>query len=188
MTEKKIALTEEQLVKGLREKDTNTIVALYNQYAGAILGILVRQTGCHDAETEQALQRVFIKAWTGADQYDQKKDGRLFTWMVRFARKEFTAEVSEKFLGNQLSINEEYPHVKEIMENAHVTPLQEQAVNMVFMDGQTYKTAAEALHISVKEFSQEVHQGIKKLRKVFTSDDNSEENRPSNNGSLNFEM
>lgn len=59
---------------------------LYNHYAGALYGVIVRILK-QDTLAEEVLQDVFVRIWERIDQYDPAK-GRLFTWMINIARNQ----------------------------------------------------------------------------------------------------
>ena len=80
----KISLTEEDLVRALKDRDKIAIQALYDMYSGALLGVIFRIVQ-HSEVAEDLLQDTFIKIWHSADSYDSSK-GRLFTWMINIAR------------------------------------------------------------------------------------------------------
>lgn len=76
--------TEEELVRLLKQRDESAFRYLYDNYAPALLGIILNiipdsQTG------NDVLQECFVKIWRLMEQYDASK-GRLFTWMHNIAR------------------------------------------------------------------------------------------------------
>ncbi|MDB5251509.1 MAG: polymerase sigma-70 factor [Flaviaesturariibacter sp.] len=75
---------EGELVALLKQKNEQAFGYLYDNYAGALCGV-VRQIVpdveiCHDV-----VQEVFVSIWRKIDTYDAQK-GRLFTWMLNIAR------------------------------------------------------------------------------------------------------
>lgn len=76
--------SEDELVGLLKSRNQQAFSYLYDNYAGAINGIIVRLTG-NNQLAEDILQEVFIKIWDKISDYDAGK-GKLFTWMVRLAR------------------------------------------------------------------------------------------------------
>lgn len=80
----KTTYQEGELVDLLKGKDDQAFSYLYDNYAGALYGV-VKQI-VTDAETgNDVLQEVFVNIWRKIDSYDPSK-GRLFTWMLNIAR------------------------------------------------------------------------------------------------------
>jgi RNA polymerase sigma factor (sigma-70 family) len=80
----KITYDEEELIALLRKRSESSFSYLYDNYAGALLGVI---SGIiPDSETARdILQDVFINIWRKIESYDPAK-GRLFTWMMNIAR------------------------------------------------------------------------------------------------------
>jgi RNA polymerase sigma-70 factor (ECF subfamily) len=71
------------MVKSKSEKGFNI---LYNNYCGAIYGILMRFVLRRDV-ADDLLQDIFLKIWKNIDCFDPEK-GTLFTWMLNIARNQ----------------------------------------------------------------------------------------------------
>lgn len=68
----------------LREQDEPAFGYLYDNYAGALYGVILQVV--HEAETaNDILQEVFVNIWRKIQLYDATK-GRLYTWMLNIAR------------------------------------------------------------------------------------------------------
>ncbi len=70
----------------MKSKDRSALEYLYNNYAGALLGVVARILRKEEL-AEEVLQDVFLKVWDRIDSYDAGK-GRLFTWMLNIARNQ----------------------------------------------------------------------------------------------------
>jgi RNA polymerase sigma factor (sigma-70 family) len=80
-----VTYSEQDLILTLRERNSNAFSYLYDNYAGALYGIIKQIIpDDHDLATD-VLQEVFINIWRRIDTYDPTK-GRLFTWMLNIAR------------------------------------------------------------------------------------------------------
>jgi RNA polymerase sigma factor (sigma-70 family) len=77
---------EESLVAALRDRDRSAFAYLYDNYAGALLGVITRIVKKAEI-AEEVLQDVFLKVWDRIDSYDPEK-GKLFTWMLNVARNQ----------------------------------------------------------------------------------------------------
>lgn len=68
----------------LRSRDNNAFTYLYDNYSGALYGIIVQIIGSVELSND-VLQEVFVRIWRKIDRYDPAK-GRLYTWMLNIAR------------------------------------------------------------------------------------------------------
>jgi RNA polymerase sigma-70 factor (ECF subfamily) len=75
---------EQELVALLKQKDNQAFSYLYDNYAGALCGI-IKQIIADQELVNDVLQEVFVNIWRRMDSYDPAK-GRLFTWMLNIAR------------------------------------------------------------------------------------------------------
>lgn len=76
--------TEHDLIALLKSKDRQAYSYLYDNYAGALYGIIMKVLNKEEA-AKDVLQEVFVKIWQHIDSYDAAK-GRLYTWMLNIAR------------------------------------------------------------------------------------------------------
>src|SRR5688572_9083026 len=79
-------ISEQELVKRLQAKDKSALEHLYDNYSGALYGVIFRVIKNEDI-AEEVLQDVFLKIWDRFEQYDSAK-GKLFTWMLNIARNQ----------------------------------------------------------------------------------------------------
>lgn len=79
-----IRYTEEELISRLRAKDAAAFSYLYDNYSGAIYGVIFRHFEDQE-QSEDILQETFVKIWKNIASYDESK-GRLYTWMLNIAR------------------------------------------------------------------------------------------------------
>lgn len=85
---------ETELVALLQERNGQAFSYLYDNYSGALLGVI----GSIITDRELAgdvLQNVFVNIWRKIDLYDASK-GRLFTWMLNIARNAAIDEVRSR--------------------------------------------------------------------------------------------
>lgn len=81
-----MAKDERFLVEALKRHDAEALSYLYDYYAAALKGVIVRIVR-HEDIAEEVLQDVFLKIWDKIGSYDAEK-GRLFTWMMNIARNQ----------------------------------------------------------------------------------------------------
>ncbi len=180
-TTKKISLSEEELVKALKKQDTIAIKALYDMYAGALLGVISRIIPQTEI-AEDVLQETFVKLWNAAGSYDASK-GRLFTWMMNVARnlaidklrsKDFKNSTKNQELENNVDFIDQQ---KKVSFNADVLGLKDMVTNlkpefktvldMVYFKGYTHVEAAEELNLPLGTVKTRVRMAILELRKKF---------------------
>jgi RNA polymerase sigma-70 factor (ECF subfamily) len=149
-------LSEEELVQSLKTNQRQAYDYLYDNYAGALMGIIARIV--KDTEkSEDLLQDVFLKIWKKINDYDPSK-GRLFTWMVNIARNTaidayrkdknvFLEDIDTKintidttFVADSVNYNFD---VKAITENLKSD--RKVLIDMVYFQGYTQEEAAEIL-------------------------------------------
>lgn len=79
-----ITPSEPELILLLKNKDQQAFSYLYDSYAGALYGIIIKVLN-QEESAKDLLQEVFVKIWKNIDSYDNSK-GRLYTWMLNIAR------------------------------------------------------------------------------------------------------
>jgi RNA polymerase sigma-70 factor (ECF subfamily) len=72
-----IKYSEEDLVELLRSNDKSAFEYLYDNYSGALYGIIFKIISDHE-QAEDILQEAFVRIWNNFSAYDPSK-GRLFT-------------------------------------------------------------------------------------------------------------
>jgi RNA polymerase sigma factor (sigma-70 family) len=178
---KKISLTEEDLVRALKGKETIAIQALYDMYSGALLGVISRIIQQQEV-AEDLLQETFIKIWNSADSYDSSK-GRLFTWMINLARnlsidklrsKDFRNSNKNQDIENNVDFIDSQ---RKITFNADTLGLRDMVnalkpefndvLNMVYFKGYTHVEAAEELNLPLGTVKTRIRMAIMELRKHF---------------------
>jgi RNA polymerase sigma factor (sigma-70 family) len=178
---KKISLTEEDLVRALKGKETIAIQALYDMYSGALLGVISRIITQQEV-AEDLLQETFIKIWNSGDSYDSSK-GRLFTWMINVARnlsidklrsKDFRNSNKNQDIENNVDFIDSQ---KKVTFNADTLGLKEMVtalkpelndvLNMVYFKGYTHVEAAEELNLPLGTVKTRIRMAIMELRKHF---------------------
>lgn len=89
--------SEPDLILLLKGKDQRGYNYLYDNYAPALYGIIVKIIGDREEATD-VLQECFIEIWKSIENYDSTK-GRLFTWMLQITRNaaiDFARSAPEK--------------------------------------------------------------------------------------------
>lgn len=84
MLSAKNTYTEQELISCLQQRDNQAFSYLYDNYSGAIYGI-ISQIVPEKETANDVMQEVFVNIWKKIESYDPSK-GRLFTWMLNVAR------------------------------------------------------------------------------------------------------
>jgi len=163
------------LIEALQQKDATALSKLYDKYAGAIYGVIVRM--CKDEVTAQEiLQETFMKAWDKSHLYDASK-GKFYTWLYRIARnttlnslrkqdkliqtEDFTVYNSEE----EVSEPETYEELKGALKK--LEKHHQRALTLVYFNGLTHREAYEEMGVPLGTFKSYVSQALKKLRIIY---------------------
>jgi RNA polymerase sigma factor (sigma-70 family) len=179
--QKKISLSEEDLVLALKNREKIAMEALYDMYSSSLFGIISRIV--IDTETsEDVLQETFVKIWHSFSAYSAEK-GRLFTWMVNIARnlaidkirsKDFKNQNKNQDIENNVTIIDsernssfkpELLGVKDLVET--LRPEQKLILNLVYFKGYTHVEASDELGIPLGTIKTRLRMAIQELRKHF---------------------
>src|SRR5688572_6409074 len=79
-----VAMQEEELVQGLKNRQQDTLRYVYDNYRPALHGVIFHIVRSQEI-AEDLLQETFVKIWNNINTYDRTK-GRLYTWMLNIAR------------------------------------------------------------------------------------------------------
>ena len=142
---------DQRLMLLLKKGNQQALGLLYDQYAPALLGIIVRITNNREL-AEKILHTVFVKAWNGKDSYNGSGIS-LFTWLISIARQsafEAMKTDAEKNLSGSYPVYEAPENV--IPGNA--------AFNLVYYKGFSFSDAATALHLPVSEVTNNIRMTI----------------------------
>ena len=96
-----IKYSEQALVALLRQRDNKAYSYLYDNYAGALNGVILPIVNNEDTAND-ILQEVFVNVWRKIEFYDATK-GRLFTWLLNIARNAAIDKVRSKSFRNSQS-------------------------------------------------------------------------------------
>jgi RNA polymerase sigma-70 factor, ECF subfamily len=80
----RILFSHDDLVVLIKNRDQKAFAFLYDNYAKALFGI-IHSIVADIEESEDVLQKTFMKIWDNFESYDTSK-GRLYTWMLNIAR------------------------------------------------------------------------------------------------------
>jgi RNA polymerase sigma factor (sigma-70 family) len=177
----KISLSEEELVRALRNREKVAVEALYDMYSASLYGVISRIV-VDTATAEDVLQDTFVKIWNSFAAYSAEK-GRLFTWMVNIARnlaidklrsKDFKNQNKNQELENNVTFIDEQRNtvykpellgIKELVET--LKPEQKSILDLVYFKGYTHVEAADELGVPLGTVKTRLRMAIVQLRKYF---------------------
>tara|TARA_R110001583_G_scaffold79530_2_gene214904 strand:+ start:8564 stop:9094 length:531 start_codon:yes stop_codon:yes gene_type:complete len=173
-----ISPIENEIVILLKHGDKKAITLLYDYYADAIYGVILKIIS--DEEIAQdVLQETFIKIWKNSKKYDSGK-AKLFTWLYRIAynsaidktrslknktKNEVQIETSSVY---RITSNELNQDVLDIQK--HLSSLDEKyqiVINALFFEGMTQQEASEELNIPLGTIKSRLKIGLRELKKIY---------------------
>jgi RNA polymerase sigma-70 factor (ECF subfamily) len=178
---RKLRLSEDMLVVGLKNNDSLAMSALYQMYSDSLYKVISTIVVIEEV-AQDLLQETFIKIWKSFNMYDASK-GRLYTWMARLARNlsidylrssnhrnssvcEDLAEVTQQVdMTFQTNYNPELIGVKDMTNILNND--QKSALELVYFKGYTHVQAAEELNITLGILRSRLQSSISELRKVY---------------------
>jgi RNA polymerase sigma factor (sigma-70 family) len=179
--QRKISLSEEELILALRNREKIAVEALYDMYSASLFGVISRII-TEIPVAEDVLQETFVKIWNSFSGYSAEK-GRLFTWMVNIARnlaidkirsKDFKNQAKNHELENNVTFIDEQRNtvykpellgIKELV--ATLKPEQKSILDLVYFKGYTHVEAADELGVPLGTIKTRLRMAIQQLRKHF---------------------
>lgn len=175
-------INEEILIFSLKQGNRQAFTTLYDNYSGAIFGVLKRIVK-DDELAKDLLQDTFIKVYQQIALYDAQR-GRLFTWLLNIARHAAFDELRKRKSAILLHFDE--TAVSEI--DSHYQTAQLKAdffdvpdlvkkltsgkytlIDMVYFKGYTLTEVATELDIPLGTVKTRVRSAIQTLRTYYTS-------------------
>lgn len=178
---RKLRLSEDMLVVGLKNNDRLAMSALYQMYSDSLYKVISTIVSVEEV-AQDLLQETFIKIWKSFGMYDASK-GRLYTWMARLARNLSidylrsancrNASVCEDIteVTQQVDMNFQTIYNPELIGVRDMTRIlnndQKSALELVYFKGYTHVQAAEELNITLGILRSRLQSSISELRKAY---------------------
>jgi len=173
--------SEDELVSSLRRQDQKAFSYLYDSYAGALNGVIMRLVE-DKALAEDILQEAFYKIWNNFSLYDSSK-GRLFTWMLNIARN-LTIDMlrskgykkQQKIAGNENSVDsvkdenslsERFDSIGIRNQLGALKPEQRILIELAYFGGYTQEEIAKEIGIPLGTVKTRIRSAIIELRKTI---------------------
>lgn len=173
--------TEEDLVMRLQNQDQSAFSYLYDNYAGALNGVIHRMID--DSQlAEDILQEAFLKIWNNFKQYDHSK-GRLFTWMVNITRNLTIDTLRSKGYKKQQKISQDENSVSGYKDSGNgadrfdtmglrkqvstLKPDQKIIIDLAYFSGYTQEEISKEMGIPLGTVKTRMRTAIMELRKMI---------------------
>ncbi len=173
--------SEEELVTLLKQQDQNAFSYLYDNYAAALTGIIMRMV--EDTQlAEDILQEAFLKIWNNFRQYDNTK-GRLFTWMINITRNLTIDTLRSKGYKKQKKISQDENSVSDYGDRnfssdkfdtiglrkqlLQLKPDQKLIIDLAYFNGYTQEEISKEMGIPLGTVKTRMRTGILELRKLL---------------------
>ncbi|MGJ3233683.1 RNA polymerase sigma factor [Marivirga sp.] len=124
----KVKISEEVLIKELKAQKSSAFEYLYDNYSGAIYGVIIRIVKSEEV-AQELLHDVFMKAWKNINAYSAEK-GRLYTWLVNISRNASIDKLRSKEIKNKGKTDSVSDNVHNI-DNANST---EQSIDSIGLE------------------------------------------------------
>ncbi len=170
--------TEPELVALLQKRSEEGFSYLYDNYSGAISGIIFSIINNLNA-SEDVLQDVFIRIYRKVEQYDADKS-RLYTWMAQIARNAAIdwKRKAENFPGNRNQKPLEDVSVATTSINTDVVDVrtwiiklakpEQDVLVLAYLEGHTQEEIGQILQIPLGTVKSRIRSGVLKLRTLMT--------------------
>ena len=169
--------SEGELVAQLRQQDEQSFGYLYDNYAGALFGIICQIVP--DKETaSDVLQEVFVNIWRKIGSYDATK-GRLFTWMLNVARNAAIDKIRSKGYQDSLrnlSLPQDVPGRQVAPHNddyglrklvSRLKNEQKVLVELSYFQGYTHEEIAKTMNIPLGTVKTRIRSALIQLRTLI---------------------
>jgi RNA polymerase sigma-70 factor (ECF subfamily) len=171
---------EQDLVLRLRQQDEQAFSYLYDNYSGALYGV-IKQIVPDGELASDVLQEVFVNIWRKIESYDASK-GRLFTWMLNIARNAAIDKTRSKIYQEglrQKPLEENgafvdvavRPGVDDYGLKKQLFKLKEEhrlLIDLSYFQGFTHEQIAKALNMPVGTVKTRIRSALTQLRTLLS--------------------
>jgi RNA polymerase sigma-70 factor (ECF subfamily) len=171
-------ISEEELVRSLKQNSQKAFEYLYDNYSGSLMGVITKII--KDTEkSEDILQDAFLKIWRKIGDYDPSK-GRLFTWMVNIARN---TAIDQFRKGKNIWLEDIDESIGAVDKKASFQPEmslfdikgltdklktdRKVLIDMVYFQGYTQEEAADILQIPLGTAKSRIRTALQDLKTIF---------------------
>jgi len=170
-----------QVISLIRDRDELGLSYLYDHYAAALNGIILRVVGC-EKSAEEILQQTFLKVWDKIDLYNEEKS-TLFTWMAAIARNSaIDLKRTKKYERNKDLESwdiKQHETTQTLESNAQIDtkkllllikPKYRTVIDCIYLEGHSHREAAELLDIPLGTVKSRLRLGLGEMRQLLKSE------------------
>lgn len=175
-------LEEDTLISLLQKKDQRAFNYLYDHYAGALYGLVLRIVTLKEY-ADEVLQNVFIKIWQHIDSFDAAR-GKLYTWIINIARNAALDYIKSKGVQNEQK-NQSLPDIVDAKEKHNFSVSTQvdhigfknvlnelraewkELIEMAYYEGYTQQEIAEKLNIPLGTVKTRTRGALLELKKIL---------------------
>lgn len=178
-------LSEDDLISLLKNRDQRAFNYLYDNYSGALYGVVIRIV-LHKNYADEVIQDIFVKIWNHVALFNQDK-GRLYTWMLHIARNTSIDYIKSKGVQNEQKnqslpdvVNNTDTHRYAVMDQVDkidfiglnnvlgkLKPEWKRLIEMAYYEGYTQQEIAELLEIPLGTVKTRVRAALLQLRGIL---------------------
>jgi RNA polymerase sigma-70 factor (ECF subfamily) len=171
--------TQDELIVLINEKNQKAFAYLYDNYSQALFGV-INSIVNNTEESEDVLQKVFLKIWNNFASYDAAK-GRLYTWMLNIARnlaidttRSKHEKIKSKIHSTSDNVYENSLAVHDVSHNmigfktilGSLKEEHKQIIDLAYFEGYTQEEIAKKLDMPLGTVKTKVRQAILVLREL----------------------
>jgi RNA polymerase sigma-70 factor (ECF subfamily) len=166
------------LVALLKEKDNQGFTYLYDNYSGALYGV-IKQIVIDPELANDVLQEAFVNIWRRIDTYDPSR-GRLFTWMLNISRNAAIDKIRSKSFQQSLMqqpVDGEYiqasikPGIDDFGLRKVIFKLKDEQrllIDLSYFQGYTHEQIAKALNIPLGTVKTRIRTALTQLKALLS--------------------
>lgn len=176
-----ITYNEQELVSLLKNRDNRAFAYLYDNYSGALYGIILQVLNNSELAND-VLQEVFVNIWKKIESYDPTK-GRLYTWMLNIARNASIDMLRSKSFQNSQR-NQAFPEnvdgiaagtfqtntdiigLRKLLEKLKTE--QRALIELAYFKGYTHEEIADIEGIPLGTVKTRIRNALQQLRNIIT--------------------
>lgn len=171
------AMNDSQLATLIRDGDHKAFEVFFNRHHESLYYMLLGR-GVNPETADDIIQRAFIKIWEKRSQIDPDKSLRAYLFRIGYTRalnhfrdmSKFDPDGLEDKTIESSQNTENEAEMTLLLQTVHKAvsklPEKRRAVfELCFMQGMSYKEAAEALEVSVKTVENQMGHAFKQIRK-----------------------
>jgi RNA polymerase sigma-70 factor (ECF subfamily) len=174
----------DSLIKLVQSKSEKGFHTLYNNYCGALYGVIIKLVKRTDV-ADDLLQDTFVKIWKHIDSFDSSK-GTLYTWMLNIAKNQAfdylrSAAYRKQLLQVEIDLFSNYlNNIENMASNScpieltdfknkamQLDPKYTEVIDLIYFFGWTQEQTAEILKLPLGTIKTRARKGLSLLKVLY---------------------